>query len=63
MILAEQRTLPRKSGACIWCGRRFLPDGVKRDVNFGPVERSKEHIIPESIFGQLITRDLMQALQ
>jgi ribonuclease HI len=55
MILAQQTTLPSRYNTCIWCGRRFLPNGSSQDrtVNFGPVERSEEHIIPANIYGGL----------
>lgn len=60
MILARQKKLQPRSNICIWCERRFLPNGLNQDrtVNFGPVERTKEHIIPGNIFGGLITLDL-----
>jgi hypothetical protein len=60
VILAQQTTLQFRYSTCIWCNRRFLPNGFKQDrtVNFGPVERSEEHIIPANIYGGVITLDL-----
>jgi hypothetical protein len=60
MILARQKTLQPTSNTCIWCDRRFLPNGLKQDrtVNFGPVERTQEHIIPSNLFGRVITLDV-----
>lgn len=52
--------LPSKHNSCIFCGKRFLSKGFLPDetVSFGPVQRSKEHIIPENLFGRIITRDI-----
>lgn len=60
MILAKQVTLEPRHRSCIWCERRFLPHGFKQDrtVDFGPVERSEEHIFPQNVFGRLVTLDL-----
>ena len=45
---------------CIWCGRRLIQSGFPIDCgeNFGPRPRSDEHIIPQSVFGKIITTDL-----
>ena len=45
---------------CIWCGRRLVRRGLPVDCGdgFGPRPRSEEHIIPQAIFGRIITTDL-----
>lgn len=49
-----------KRTSCVWCGRRLVHESYEpcRNVNFGPVPRSREHIIPESLFGRIVTYDL-----
>jgi hypothetical protein len=45
---------------CIWCGRRLIQSGFPVDCRekYGPRPRSDEHIIPENVFGKIITTDL-----
>lgn len=52
--------IPSVNNDCIWCGKRLIKRGslLDRTVNFGPRPRSEEHIIPESIFGKILTFDL-----
>lgn len=60
MIASQQVMLERRSNNCIWCRRMFLFKGKNLDesVNFGPVQRSNEHIIPANIGGVVVTPDL-----
>ena len=60
MIPPKRYVLRKEHRNCVWCDRRFLPHGLKRDqtVTFGPVERSEDHIIPLCIGGNVITEDL-----
>lgn len=52
--------LPQAHKDCIWCGRRLINSSVLVDCKapFGPRPRSDEHIIPENIFGKIITTDV-----
>ena len=52
--------LPSVHTECIWCGRRLIQNGFAVDCqeNFGPRPRSDEHIIPQNVFGKIITTDL-----
>ena len=52
--------IPNKKKSCLWCRRRLVHESYQPagDVNFGPVPRSKEHIIPHSLFGKITTYDL-----
>lgn len=45
---------------CIWCGRRLVHRSYQVDCEdgFGPRPRSDEHIIPQMVFGNVITTDL-----
>lgn len=54
MVLSSRKT------SCIWCDKRLInyaPQSTSK-VNFGPRQRGNEHILPKSIFGKIITRDL-----
>lgn len=52
--------LPPTNENCIWCGRRLVHRSLKVDCDdgFGPRPRSDEHIIPQIVFGKVITTDL-----
>jgi len=52
--------LPSTNENCIWCGRRLVHRSYQADceAGFGPRPRSDEHIIPQMVFGKVITTDL-----
>jgi hypothetical protein len=52
--------IPSVHTDCIWCGRRLVQSTFQVDCRetFGPRPRSDEHIIPENVFGKIITTDL-----
>lgn len=52
--------LPSTNEDCIWCGRRLVHSSyqVNCEDGFGPRPRSDEHIIPQMVFGNVITTDL-----
>lgn len=45
---------------CIWCKRRLIHSAVQVDCreSIGPRPRSEEHIIPKSLFGNILTTDV-----
>lgn len=45
---------------CVWCGRRLVHRSYQVDCEdgFGPRPRSDEHILPQMVFGKVITTDL-----
>lgn len=52
--------LPSTNENCIWCGRRLVCSSyqVNCEDGFGPRPRSDEHVIPQMVFGHVITTDL-----
>ena len=55
--------LQTRFSACIWCGREFTLKGfsAESDRKLGRVKRSEEHIIPESLFGSIISTDVCKS--